>query len=220
MDKVNTVLVFLITSSLALIALFTGTGSVSDTIAIGGSGVSFQTPKAVPLILTVVWILLWQRFMVLSLHENKPEIDKLIQNKLNASGFVHKAFSAKKAGFPGAYGVNKWAWADPKIPQAAAGDYVHYERGLLARRFKFSYFGNDSTGGGMFVHFGPKASNIKNGMLTPINLGYWKCLLFEVKFLIIRLFDTPSVGQHYIPHVVAWATALTILVMTIHQYSI
>ncbi|WP_423732328.1 hypothetical protein [Hafnia paralvei] len=218
MDKVNTVLVLLITLSLALIALFTGTGSVSDTIAIGGSGVSFQTPKAVPLILTVVWLLLWQRFMVLSLHENKPEIDRLIQTKLNTSGFVHKAFSAKKAGFTGAYGVKKWAWADPKIPQAAAGNYVHYERGLLARRFKFSYFGNDSTGGGMFVHFGPKANNIKNGTLTPFNLGYWKCLLFEVKFLIIRLFDTPSVGQHYIPHVVAWATALTILIMTIHQY--
>lgn len=220
MDKVNTVLVLLITVSLALIALFTGTGSVSDTIAIGGSGVSFQAPKAVPLILAFVWLLLWQRFMVLSLHENKPEIDKLIQNKLNDSGFVHKAFSAKKAGFPGAYAVCKWPWPDFKIPQTAAGKYVHYERGLLARRFKFSYFGNDATGGGMFVHFGPKASNIKNGTLTPLNLGYWKCLLFEVKFLTIRLFDTPSVGQHYIPHVIAWTTALTILLMTIHQSSI
>lgn len=219
MDKVNTVLVLLITLSLALIALFTGTGSISETIAIGGSGVSFQTPKAVPLILTVVWLLLWQRFMVLSLHENKPEIDKLIQNKLNTSGFVHKAFSAKKAGFPGAYAVNKWPWADPKIPHAAGAKYVHYERGLLARRFKFSYFGNDSSGGGMFVHFGPKASNIKNGTLTPLNMGYWKCLLFEFKFLVIRLFDTPAVGQHYIPHVVAWATTLTILIMTIRESS-
>lgn len=220
MDKVNTVLVLLITLSLALIALFTGTGSVSGAIPIGSTGVSFQAPKAIPLILTVIWLLLWQRFMVLSLHENKPEIDKLIQNKLNASGFVHKVFSAKKVGFPGAYGVSKWAWADPKIPQTVAGNYVHYERGLLARKFKFSFFGNDSTGGGMFVHFGPKASNIKNGTLTPLNLGYWKCLLFEMKFLVIRLFDTPSVGQHYIPHVIAWATVLTIFITTLHQSTI
>lgn len=220
MDKVNTVLVLLITLSLALIALFTGAGSVSGTIPIGSSGVSFQAPKAIPLILTGIWLLLWQRFMVLSMHENKPEIDELIQNKLNASGFVHKVFSAKKAGFPGVYGVSKWGWNDPKIPQAAAGNYVHYERGLLARRFKFSYFGNDSTGGGMFVHFGPKASNIKNGTMTPLNFGYWKCLLFEMKLLMIRLFDTPSVGQHYIPHVIAWATALTILITTIHQSTI
>lgn len=219
MDKVNTVLVLLITLSLALIAIFTGTGSVSGTIPIGSSGVSFQATKAIPLILIVLWLLLWQRFMVLSMHENKPEIDKLIQNKLNISGFVHKVFSAKKAGFPGAYGVHKWGWPDPKIPQTAAGNYVHYERGLLARRFKFSFFGNDSTGNGMFVHFGPKASNIKNGTLTPLNLSYWKCLLFETKFLVIRLFDIPSVGQHYIPHVISWGTALTILITTIHQYT-
>lgn len=99
MDKVNTVLVLLITLSLALIALFTGMGSVAGAIPIGSTGISFQAPKAIPLILTVIWLLLWQRFMVLSLHENKPEIDKLIQNKLNASGFVHKVFSAKKLGF-------------------------------------------------------------------------------------------------------------------------
>lgn len=217
MDKVNTVLVLLIMLSLALIALFTGTGSVSDTLPIGSSGVSFQAPKAIPLILTVIWLLLWHRFMVLSLHENKPVIDKLIQGKLNTSGFVHKAFSAKKAGFPGVYGVCKWPWKDPNIPSSASANYVHYERGLLSRRFKFSYFGNDSSGGGMFVHFGPKASNIKNGTLTPFNFGYWKCLFFEMKFLVIRLFDTPSVGQHYIPHVIAWATALTMLIATIHQ---
>lgn len=216
MDKVNTILVLLITLSLALIALFTGTGSVSGTLPIGSTGVTFQAPKAIPLILTVIWLLLWQRFMVLSMHENKPEIDKLITNKLNASGFVSRVFSPKTAGFPGTYGVCKWPWPDVKIPQTAAGNYVHYERGLLARRFKFSYFGNDSTGEGMFVHFGPKTSNIINGTLTPLNLGYWKCLLFEMKYLIIRLFDTPSVGQHYIPHVIAWAAALTIFIMSIH----
>ena len=83
MDKVNTILVLLITFSLALIALFTGTGSVSGTLPIGSSGVTFLAPKAIPLILIVIWLLLWQRFMVLSMHENKPEIDKLITNKLN-----------------------------------------------------------------------------------------------------------------------------------------
>ena len=217
MDKVNTVLVFLITLSLALIALFTGTGSVSGSIPIGSSGVSFQAPKALPLILMVIWLLLWQRFMVLSMHENKPEIDKLIQTQLNASGFVNKAFSAKKVGFPGAYGVSKWGWNDPKISQAAAANYVHYERGLLARKFKFSYFGNDCTGKGLYIHFGPKASNIQNGTLNPLNLGYWKCLLFEMKFIMIRLFDTPLVGQHYMPHIIAWGAALTILITTIYQ---
>lgn len=55
----------------------------------------------------------------------------------------------------------------------------------------------------MFVHFGPAASNIQNGTFTPLSRGYWKCIWFEMKFLLLRLFDTPVIGLHYIPHLVA-----------------
>lgn len=70
----------------------------------------------------------------------------------------------------------------------------------------------------MYVHFGPKASNIKNGSLTPLNLGYWKCLLFEAKFLVVRLFDTPMIGQHYMPHTFAWITAIVLLFVSVHHF--
>ncbi|WP_196004769.1 hypothetical protein [Citrobacter freundii] len=218
MDKVNTVLVLLITLSLALIAIFTGIGSVSGSIPIGNSGVSLQATKTFPLLLIIFWLFVWQRFMVLSLHENKPIIDKLILKKINQSTLVYKIFSAKKAGFPGGVGISKWGWNDGSIPHDAPGNHIHYERGFLARRFKFSYFGNDSAGAGKFIHFGPKANNIKSGTLTPLNFGYWKCLVFEVKFLLVRLFDTPVIGQHYIPHAFAWAATLVIFFTYIKQY--
>ncbi|MHA1091678.1 hypothetical protein LL024_06970 [Enterobacter ludwigii] len=210
MDKVNTVSILLISLSLALIAIFLGIGSVSGSIPIGNSGVSLQATKTFPFILIIFWLFVWQRFTVLSLHENRPTIDKLILDKINISDLVHSVFSAKKFGFPGAYTVCKWGWNDPSIPKGAPGNYIHYKRGLLARRFKLSFLGNDSSGAAKYVHFGPKASNIENGKFTPINLGYWKCLFFEAKFLMTRLFDTPLVGQHYLPHSFAWIAVLVL----------
>ncbi|HII3188677.1 hypothetical protein LCD39_06955 [Enterobacter asburiae] len=210
MDKVNTVATLLIMLSLALMAIFLGIGSVSGSIPIGNSGVSLRATETFPLILLIFWLIVWQRFTVLSLHENRPTIDKLILDKINNSSLVHSVFSAKKTGFPSAYAVSKWGWNDPYIPKGAPGNYIHYERRFLARRFKFSYFGNDSTGTAKYVHFGPKASNIENGQLTPLNLGYWKCLFFEAKFLVIRLFDTPVIGQHYLPHSVALIAVLVL----------
>lgn len=126
MDKLNSVLVFLCTLSIALIAIFSGAGSATGSVPIGNTGVSLHATNTLPLILAIVWLLAWHRFIVLSLHENKPQIDKLILARINESEFVRKVFNSKHFGFPGPVGTSKWGWPDPQIPNGSPGNFVYY----------------------------------------------------------------------------------------------
>ena len=58
----------------------------------------------------------------------------------------------------------------------------------------FHYFGNDTNDSALCVHFGPVASNINNGSVTPLKRGYWKCIWFEIKTLAPRFLIPLSSG--------------------------
>lgn len=195
---------WLLLSSLTILLFSAGWASFSDSIDIGNTGLKMTAMSIAPYLLIAFWLYSWQRFYVISKHVNKPQIDSMISGKVNSSLFVFLVFPPKSFGLIAACGIGKWGWPHPEIPKPTPGNYVFYKRTIFKRTFMFNYFGNDASGDGLYVHFGPAASNIQNGSVTPLCVGYWKCIFFELKFLIVRLFDTPSVGFHYCPHILSW----------------
>lgn len=130
----------------------------------------------------------------------------MLVEKVNSSKLILAVFPPKSYKLPGAVDIHKWSWSHESIPQTAPHDYVSYKRERFKHRFMFYYYGNDTNDEALCVHFGPVASNIKDGDLTPSNTGYWQCIWFKTRFLALRIFDTPIIGFHYFPHIFAWVT--------------
>lgn len=204
MEDIKAASTRLILSSAGLILFLGGWASFADTIPIGNLGLKLTSLHIAPIILIAFWAFSWQRFFVLSREANKSSIDDLILKKINDSEFVYSAFPPKSFGLNNVKWIHKWGWTHAEIPQNVPDNYVFYKRMFAKRLFMFQYHGLDVNNEGLHIHFGPVASNINNGAITPLKLGYWKCIYFEIKTLVPRFFDTPVVGFHYFPHIFAW----------------
>lgn len=204
MEDIKTASTRLILSSAGLILFLGGWASFSDSIPIGNLGLKLTSLHVAPIILIAFWLYSWQRFFVLSRDANKPTIDALLLKGVNASELARSVFPPKLFGLPGANGIVKWGWPHAEIPREAPHNHILYKRMFYKRLFMFQYFGNDVNDNGLYVHFGPVAVNINNGVVTPLSRGYWKCIWFEIKVLVPRIFDTSIIGFHYFPHIFAW----------------
>lgn len=198
--------------SLSVLFFFGGWASFVDSFSIGNFGLKITAIYILPYLLIGLWLYSWYSFYVLSRQSNKPIIDALVLERINSTNFIFKAFPHNEYGLSGAVAIGKWGWPDERIPRNSAPNFVFYGRVTLKRHFMFNYFGSDLNGDALYVHFGDSAPNIKNGCLTPFSKGYWNCLWFEFKFLLTKLFDTPTIGSHYIPHFVSWAVLAFLLV--------
>ncbi|CAI1709162.1 Uncharacterised protein [Serratia quinivorans] len=205
MEDIKTASTRLILSSAGLILFLGGWASFAESIPIGNLGLKLTSLHVAPIILIAFWLFSWQRFFVLARQSNKPAIDQMIVDKVNSSKLILSVFPPKSFNLPGQVSKHKWGWPHESVPKAAPHDYVSYKRERFKRRFMFQYFGNDSNEEARYVHFGPVASNIKDGDLIPFNTGYWKCIWFELRTLAPRFFDNPIIGFHYFPHIFAWA---------------
>lgn len=212
MEDIKAASTRLILSSAGLILFLGGWASFADSIPIGSLGLRITSLRIAPIILIAFWAFSWQRFFVLSRTANKPAIDDLLLKSVNASTLARSIFPPKLFGLPGAVGVHKWGWDHSEIPQAAPDNHIFYKRMFFSRLFMFHYFGNDTNDSALCVHFGPVASNINNGSVTPLKRGYWKCIWFEIKTLAPRFFDTPIIGFHYFPHFFAYVAFVCLLV--------
>ncbi|HID9646541.1 TPA: hypothetical protein ACXI3D_004982 [Serratia marcescens] len=204
MEDIKAASTRLILSSAGLILFLGGWASFADSIPIGNLGLKLTSLHVAPIILIAFWLFSWQRFFVLSRDSNKPTIDDLMLKNVNTSKLVYSIFQPALFGLPDAKGIAKWGWAHAEIPNKAPHDHIFYKRTFFKRLFMFQYFGNDVNDQALFVHFGPAAPDVNNGAVTPIKLRYWKCILFEIKVLAPRFFDTPIIGFHYFPHIFAW----------------
>lgn len=206
MEDIKAASTRLILSSAGLILFLGGWASFSDSIPIGNLGLKLTSLHVAPIILIAFWAFSWQRFFVLSRETNKSLIDDLVRKKINDSNFVYSVFPPKLYGlpFPDINSISKWGWPHAEIAKEAPDAYVFYKRMFAKRLFMFKYFGLDANKEGLQVHFGPVASNITNGAVTPLKFGYWKCIWLEIKVLAPRFFDTPIIGFHYFPHIFAW----------------
>ncbi|MCH4197523.1 MAG: hypothetical protein LKJ78_21625 [Serratia liquefaciens] len=212
MEDIKAASTRLILSSAGLILFLGGWASFADSIPLGNLGLKLTSLYVAPIILIAFWLFSWQRFFVLARQSNKPSIDQMIVDRVNSSKLVKSVFPPKSFNFPGAVGIYKWAWHHESILRSAPSDYVSYKRERFKRRFMFHYLGNDSNDTAINVHFGPVATNIKNGDITPLTIGYWKCIWFEIRTLAPRFFDTPIIGFHYFPHIFAWAAFIYVCI--------
>lgn len=224
MEDLKTASARLVLSSVGLILLLGGWASFANEIPIGNMGLKLTSLYVAPFLLCGFWLYSWQRFFVLARHSNKPDIDKLLLSSINTAcntnqnDLIRSVFRPQNFNLKLPVMVRKWGWSSVYIPADAKADYVVYNRSLGRRDFMFCYLGNDINDNALYVHFGPKASNIQNGTLRPISLGYWKCISFELKHLINHSFKLPLIGAHYFPHIFAWST-LVYLSVWLCRYS-
>lgn len=214
MEDLNTASKRLILSSAGLILLLGGWASFSEDIPVGITGMKVTSIYIAPWVLVFFWLYSWQRFYVLSQHNNKKEIDNIISREINKSAnhiadkIVRSVFPPSNFNLQSPVAVRKWGWRDAKIPLDAPADFIYYERCFLKRNFMFSYIGNDLNNQALHVHFGPQANNIKNGTFSFFSCKFWKCVAFEIKIIAPLSFKLPIIGFHYFPHIFSWGTTL------------
>jgi len=216
MEDINKSRMFLILLSCAVIFVYCGLATLSDTPFPSIIGLKIRY-IALPAIITVVWLFSWQRFFVLSLNADKSKIDELILAEVNKNNINYKIFPPKNYGLGKITTVVKWSMPDARIPREAVHNYIYYGRTLLKRTFMFSYLGSLENGDASYVHFAEKKANIFSGILTPLSFKYWSCLFFEIKFLFCKSFLIPVVGAYYFPHILSWAAFLVIVFSIIFQ---
>ncbi|EOC1611847.1 hypothetical protein ACI49Z_003573 [Cronobacter turicensis] len=200
----------LVCSSVGLMLLLGGWASFREFIPVGVPGLKLTSLQVAPYILTAFWLFFWFRFYVLSRHEDKPEIDKLISEKINSNpnnnqhDLIRSVFPPSKYGLKIPVVVRRWAWQCEELPVSAPLHYVVYQRNFCKRLFMFNYMGNDYNDAALFVHVGHEAVNIHNGVVKLPSSGYFKCLFFEVKCLVKLSFEKPIIVSYYAPHLLAW----------------
>lgn len=213
MEDIKTASTRLILSSIGLILFLGGWASFAETIPLDNLGLRLNSLHIAPIILIAFWAFSWQRFFVLSHVANKPIIDNLILKKVNETNSLpRKIFPSESFGIQGGASIAKWAWPHPEIPRDAPFNHVFYKRMLGKRLFMFYYRGVDENGEDLYINIGCILTSEKmKGVVTPLQLKYWKCIWFEIQTLVPRFFDTPIIGFHYFPHIFAWATLFYML---------
>lgn len=210
MDDKKAVSRLLVGSSVGLMLLLGGWASFKDFIPVGVPGLKLTSLKIAPYLLTVFWLFFWFRFYVLSRHEDKPEIDKLISYIINVNpnnsqhDFIRSVFPPNQYGLKKPVIVRRWTSKGEELPKNAPLHYVVYRRMFCKRLFMFNYCGNDIHDTALFVYIGHKAENIRNGMMKIPSRGYFKCLYFEIKCLVKLAFEKPIIVSYYAPHFLAW----------------
>lgn len=200
--------------SLGLIFLMAGWATFTKEIPVGIPGLVFTSLSIAPYILAFGWLYSWQRFYVLSRHENKPEIDAIISDAINANpnnsqnDIIRKVFPPELYKLKRPVAVRRWEWECKELPKGSPRHYVIYQRLNGKRLFMFNYSGNDVNNAPLFVHIGPEAVNIKNGLVKIQSRQYWKCLFFEAEVIFKLSFEKPIIVSYYLPHLVAWCCLL------------
>ncbi|ELY2909316.1 hypothetical protein ACU9D5_003330 [Cronobacter dublinensis] len=209
MDDIKTARRFLYVSSGLLISITAGWATFTKEIPVGIPGIVFTSLSIAPYILALSWLYCWQRFYVLSRHENKPEIDTIISDAINVNpnnsqnDIIRKVFPPESYGLKKPVVVRRWDF-EYKGLSTLPLHHVIYQRLSGKRLFMFNYMGNDINDAPLFVHFGPERINIKNGLVRIWSTQYWKCLSFEAKTILGFSFEKPIIVAYYLPHLLAW----------------
>jgi len=164
--------------------------------------IELTRPDFIWLFLVLFWLYFTHRFYVIAKKEYGGELRESFSKAVSESALLMKIFP------PSNYYSSsdvKWltrAWVnDATVDLSDVGDkYCNYIRYRFGRALEFQYL-HESEG---YKHFLDKrdqkyGSNINSGNISLSDLGYFTCLLFELKFIIRQWSIDPNISTYYLP---------------------
>lgn len=191
----------MISSTIILLGLVSG-AEFEPTVKIQALSIELTRPEYLWLFIILFWLYFTHRFYVIVKKEYGAEIRDAFSKAVSSSNFVLTVFPPINY-----YSTNdvKWltrAWINyANVDLKDVGDqHCNYIRYRFGRAFEFQYLHRD----GGFKHFLDKrddrfGDNILSGNVGVCNLGYFKCLLFELRFIAKQWGEEPTISTYYLP---------------------
>ncbi|WP_181144159.1 hypothetical protein [Vibrio campbellii] len=191
----------LISSTIILLGLVSG-AKFEHTVKIQALSIELTRPEYLWFFIVLFWLYFTHRFYVIAKKEYGGEIRKSFSQEVSSSNLVLDVFPPANY-----YSTNdvKWltrAWIDQaNVDLKDVGDkHCNYIRYRFGRAFEFQYLHPDDG----YKHFLDKrdnsfGENILSGNVGIRDLGYLKCLLFELRFIIKQWGVEPMISTYYLP---------------------
>lgn len=208
----------LISSTIILLSLVSG-AQFESKVKIQALSLELTRPEFLWVFVILFWLYFTHRFYVIAKKQFGTEINKAFSEEISSSHFLLKIFPPQNY-FPS--DEVEWltrAWIDKENTDLknVGEHYCNYVRYDFGRAFEFQYR-HPSEG---YKHFLDKydhafGDNITSGNVNMRNLGYFKCLLFELKFIVRQWSIEPMISTYYFP---IWLAAISCLGLSIQVIS-